>query len=150
MATESERRPIPELRGIGKEYWRGGRDGVLRLPQCRGCGELFWYPRPHCPNCGGADIIWVSASGEGWVYSYTVVRVSREPFFAKRVPYVVALIELKEGPRILSNIVNCAPERVFIGMPVQVTFESVGDVSVPVFVPAPGAMAEAPNTAPVD
>jgi hypothetical protein len=130
-------RPAPDVRGAGGPYWRAGRDGVLRLPRCTACGRLFWYPRVHCPHCGADAVEWVATSGRGRVHTFTIVRRSPEPFFAARVPYVVAMIELAEGPRVMANVVECDVADVHIGMPVTVLFEDLGDdVHVPLFRPA--------------
>jgi len=132
-------RPAPDSRGPGRAYWRSGADGVLRLPRCTACGRLFWYPRTHCPHCGSDAIDWVATGGRGRIYTFTVVRQSPEPFFAARVPYVVAMVELAEGPRVMANVVDCDVESVRIGMPVSVLFEDLGeDIYVPLFRPAVG------------
>ncbi|SRR5581483_9934558 len=133
-------RPAPDVRGPGRPYWRSGGDGVLRLPRCGACGRPFWYPRVHCPHCGSGALEWIAVSGRGRVYTFTVVRRSSDPFFAPRVPYVVAMVELAEGPRVMTNVVGCDPGSVRIGMPVTVTFERLADdVHVPLFRPDPEA-----------
>jgi len=132
-------RPAPDVRGPGRPYWRSGADGVLRLPRCTACQRLFWYPRTHCPHCGSDALEWLATAGRGHVYTFTIVRQSPEPFFAARVPYVVAMIELIEGPRVMANVVDCDAAAVHIGMPVSVLFDDLGDdVHVPLFRRATG------------
>jgi uncharacterized protein len=103
-------------------FWEATRRGVLLLPRCDRCAEPIWYPRFFCPVCGGTDTSWFEASGNGVVYTFTVVRKSRREGYATAVPYVVASVELDEGPRIFTNIVDCDPETVRIGQRVSVTF----------------------------
>ncbi|HEY2970802.1 MAG TPA: Zn-ribbon domain-containing OB-fold protein [Casimicrobiaceae bacterium] len=127
----------PELRGIAGEYWRGAARGELRLPRCRSCASLTWPPRSGCPVCGASEIEWVCASGHGVVHTFTVVRQAADPYFNARLPYVVAMVQLDEGPRLMSNITDCDVEAVHIGMPVAVAFVDAGDgLAVPVFTPS--------------
>lgn len=127
-------RPRPDTRGAGTEYWRAGTRGVLRLPKCSSCGLLHWYPRIRCPHCGSADLGWIDASGRGVVHTFTVVRQSNDKFFKSRVPYVLAMVDLDEGVRLMSNIVDCGVTDVRVGSPVTAVFETLADdVSVPLF-----------------
>jgi len=129
-------RPTPETRNAGSAFWRAAAERKLVLPACTQCDKPFWHPRPHCPFCGSRDIEWRTASGRGSVYTYTVVRQSSDPHFREHVPYVVAMIELDEGPRIMSNVIDCAPEQVRIGMRVSVRFELVdAHLGIPLFAP---------------
>ena len=115
-------------------FWEAARTGRFVLPRCRSCSEFFHYPRLFCPFCGASDPDWQEVSGKAQVYSYTIVPLRMRPVPDEwPVPYVVALVELDEGPVLMSNVVGCAPEDVHIGMPLQVTF---GDEDVPVFRPA--------------
>jgi uncharacterized OB-fold protein len=128
-------RPRPEPTEISKPYWDACARHELLLQWCRDCGKAQFYPRSVCVHCGSADLEWRRASGRATVYSFSVVR--RAPDASLPVPYVVALVDLAEGPRMMTNIVDCAPESVRIGLPVEVTFEDLGDgASVPLFKPA--------------
>lgn len=111
-------RPDPETR----EFWDATREGRLLLRRCRDCGTVIWYPRPICPACHRGDTEWFEASGRGTVYSYTVVHRAFGPW-REAVPYLVAYVELEEGPRILTNLVDVDPGRVAIGMPVALRFD---------------------------
>jgi hypothetical protein len=116
--------PIPELTDdpATRPFWDAVRQGRLLLEQCAACRSVIWYPRGFCPRCGGTATEWIEASGRGTVYSYTVARKSFGAF-ASATPYVIAYIELVEGPRVLSNVVGIAPDDVVIGLGVEVVFE---------------------------
>lgn len=107
----------PEPDPIDARYWQAAANGDLLIQQCPACGHHQHYPRALCLRCG-ATPGWRSASGRGVIYSYTVVRQMGLPPFNEKVPYVVALIDLEEGPRLVGNVVDCEPEQVRIGVPV--------------------------------
>ncbi|GAA4233676.1 hypothetical protein GCM10022254_36660 [Actinomadura meridiana] len=102
------------------------REEQLLLSRCESCATVIWYPRPFCPRCGGRDVMRFPASGEATVYTYTVVRKARGEY-RDRTPYVVAYVELAEGPRVLTNIIDCDPAEVHIGQPVTLTFDTPSD-----------------------
>lgn len=130
-------RPLPVPDQDTQPYWEAARRHELLIQRCLACGEHYFYPRPHCPHCLSNRTEWVRASGRGTVYAFTVVHRPPSPAFADRVPYVVALIDLAEGPRLMSNVVGCAPDAVHCGMAVEVAFEDVTpDIALPVFRPA--------------
>jgi uncharacterized OB-fold protein len=128
---------VPEL----APYWAAAAAGRLVLPQCLSCGFVIWYPRAFCPACGTADVEWIDSPGLGTVYSCTVTR--HGPGRYRGVgPYVLAYVELDEGPRVLTNIVGGAPERVQIGQRVlavfdQAVLEGRGPVTMLRFRPVP-------------
>ncbi len=129
-------KPIPEVSENAREYWNGCKAHRLLLPKCRACGTVFFFPNKFCPDCLSEDIEWIEAEGKGTVHTFSIVYRPPGPAFAPDVPYVVAIIELAEGPRMMSNIVDVEPEDVRIGMPVEVTFEDItGDISLPKFHP---------------
>lgn len=137
IATDFPSHLLPDIRGVGREYWRAARDGKLLLPHCLACKRMFWYPRERCPRCGSESVDWIEASGKGTVHTFTVVRQSGDAYFKTRVPYAVAMVRLAEGPFIMSGIVNCDVERVRIGMPVEVVFlEASEAIGIPYFRPA--------------
>jgi uncharacterized OB-fold protein len=104
-------------------YWEGCHNHELRIQKCQACGHHQFYPRLYCTDCMSDQVEWVTASGRGTVLSFTIVYRPVTKAFAEDVPYVVALVTLDEGPQMMSNIVECDPEQVSIGMPVTVTFE---------------------------
>jgi hypothetical protein len=134
--------PVPALADdpVARPFWDAVEQGRLLLERCSRCRAVIWYPRGFCPRCGSTATDWIEASGHGTVYSYTVVRKSFGAF-APLTPYVVAYIELAEGPRILSNVVGVAPDEVVIGLPVELAVEQPeGSPAVYRFRPAFGAV----------
>jgi uncharacterized OB-fold protein len=121
-------------------YWDALAESRLLIRRCRTCDAWHFYPRPFCPKCWSADVDWVEAAGTGVVYTCSVVRVNDLPPFPEKVPYVAAIVELDEGPRMMTNIVGCPPESVEIGMRVRVEFVPLDDeITIPVFRPVPDA-----------
>jgi len=128
-------RPIPRRTPTSAPYLDAAREGRLHLQKCPRDG-FFYYPRTRCPECLGDDWTWADTSGRGRVYSYTVDRVGLDPAQRERLPLVVAIVELDEGPRLTTNIVGCTPEDVKVGLPVEVTFEDLGPETLVLFQPA--------------
>lgn len=127
-------RPIPVSTPVSEPFWEGCRRSELLLQRCNACRTPQFYPRTLCAACGKGDLTWVRAKGEGEVLSYTVVRRAIIPAFKERIPYVVAIIKLAEGPQLMSHVVDCEPEAVRVGAPVVVAFEDLdGEASLPVF-----------------
>jgi len=131
----------PAIDWESRAYWEGAGRGELVLQRCRDCGVVQHRPRGLCATCLSDDIEHFVASGRGSIYTYSVVRQNQMPAFAKAVPYVVSYVQLEEGPQLLTNIVDCDPDDVSIGMAVRVDFVPTpsknGDVlGVPRFVPA--------------
>ena len=127
-------RPIPRRTPTSAPYFDAARAGRLSLQKCPRDG-FFFYPRSRCPKCLQADWSWEDVSGRGTVYSFTVDRVGLDPAQRDRLPLVVGLVELEEGPRLTTNIVDCSPEEVSIGMSVAVTFEDLGQETLIHFKP---------------
>jgi uncharacterized OB-fold protein len=132
-------RPLPTPSPLTRPFWEGTALGEFRIQTCGRCGAAIFYPRPSCTACGSPELSWRAASGRGTVYTYTVARRPTHPAFADRVPYVIAIVELEEGPRVTTEIVGCDPDAVRIGLPVRVDFEPpVDGIALPVFRPAAG------------
>jgi uncharacterized OB-fold protein len=108
-------------------YWEATRTRQLVLPWCATCERPFWYPRAACPGCLGTDIEWRGASGRGTVYALSIQHNAALPEFKDQVPYAVALVELDEGVRFMTNIVNTDPFGVAIGQRVRLTWEPIED-----------------------
>ncbi len=124
--------PIPTEETL--PFWEGCRRGDLLLQRCAGCGHLQFPPQSFCTACLGENLEWIKASGRGSVLSYTVIHWSPNPAYAADAPYVLALILLEEGPRMLTNIVDCPPGEVRVGMAVKVTFEDYSpEIALPKF-----------------
>jgi uncharacterized OB-fold protein len=136
MMSEPVPKPVPRPAPESVPYWQAARAHRLELPCCNACGKFWFPPSQSCPHCLAADFAWTRVSGVGKVFSFVTFHRVYHPAFAQDVPYVVALVELAEGPRLLSNIVGVSPEAVSCDMPVKVVFDDVAEgVSVPKFTP---------------
>jgi len=118
--------PAPVVNADSAPYWEGARNDTLLLQQCSDCGTLRFFPRYLCTECGSDNTDWVEAAGRGTIHSFTVVHRAAFPEFQERTPYVVALIDLEEGPRMMTNIVGSDALEVAIGDAVTVEFEDRG------------------------
>lgn len=134
--TKTPGKPAPRVDEDSKGYWEACARHELYVQRCRECGTVRHYARALCPACLAGDPEWVLSSGRGSVYTYTVTYQNLAPGFRESVPYILAYVELEEGVRLLTNIVDCAPDAVRIGMPVTVVFEDVSpELSLPRFRP---------------
>lgn len=129
MTETSKPDPFPTTTSL--PFWHAARAGRLDLQFCTNCDRVVHYPRAICPHCLGDLPEWRTVSGRGLIYSYTVVRRAPSPAFAD-VPYVVALVDLEEGVRMMGQVIS-APEDVRIGAPVEVAFELRDEFAVPEF-----------------
>lgn len=128
-------RPRPAQSADTSFFWEGARRGELRIQRCASCEKLRHPPGPGCPACGSLDWDTVRSSGRGVVHSYAVHHHPAIPGF--EYPLAIGLVDLEEGTRLVSNIVGIDPDRIHIGMAVEVEFESFGDdLTLPVFRPA--------------
>jgi hypothetical protein len=128
-------RPTPAQSRDTAFFWEAAARGELLIQRCASCGELRHPPRPMCPSCNSLEWDTVTSSGKGTVHSYVIPRHPQMPGFEE--PYVVVLVDLQEGTRIVSNLVGVDPGDVTNGMPVEVTFETFeGDLTLPLFRPA--------------
>lgn len=127
--------PVPTPETL--RFWTGCEAGELWIQRCEQCGQHFFYPRPHCPACASTAVEWVRVSGAARLESYVLSHLPA-PGYEAEVPYAIAIVQLREGPRMLTNIVGIAatPEALELDMPLQVRFESRGEFAVPVFAPA--------------
>ena len=121
-------------------FWEATARGQFLIQRCGGCQAAIFYPRPACPRCGRADPAWEAATGTGTVHTFSVARRPTHPKFTGDEPYVVAIVELVEGPHVTTNIVGCDPDDVRVGMAVELVFDEVGadGFALPFFRP-PGA-----------
>jgi hypothetical protein len=134
----SSERPLPSLDSeVDRVFWEAAAEERLLIQECSSCGEPQFFPRSWCHYCGSGDVEWIESEGRGHVHAHTVIRRATElPAFADEIPYVVAYVELDEGVRMCTNVVDCDPEGIEHGMPVEVTFEPVDEsVALPVFRP---------------
>lgn len=130
-------KPVPEPTPETRPFWDGCAAGELRIQRCLDCDQAYFYPRPVCPGCGSGRVEWFTASGAATLYSY-VINHRPAPGFEDEVPYAIAVVELAEGPRMMTSLAGIAntPGDLVLDMPLRVTFEQRGEVSLPVFIPA--------------
>ena len=134
--TPSIPRPVPQPES--DYYWEKCRSHELWLRHCRACGNVYFYPRDICPDCFSRDTDWVQSSGRGILHAFSIVHRGPTPAFRDSVPYVAALVELEEGARIPTNLVEVEPDpaAIICGMAVEVVFEDLDDtISLPKFRP---------------
>lgn len=129
-------KPVPIIDPWTKEFWQGAKKGQLLVQHCNDCNTNIFFPKKFCPKCWSANLSWINGSGKGVVYTFSVIRDGVEPKFMGDLPYVLAMVDLEEGIRMTTRIVNCDPEVVEIGMPVTVTFQEISpEFSLPMFQP---------------
>ena len=131
-------RPLPNTKELDtQEFWAATKNKEFKYQQCDNCDKVVFYPRRHCTGCTDGKLAWKIASGKASVYTYSVVRQSYHPFFRNMVPYVVAWIDLEEGPRILSNVIGVDDplNDVSIGQEVKLEWEEHENLFIPLFRP---------------
>jgi uncharacterized OB-fold protein len=136
MTNEAASRPLPVPQPEWDFYWEKAKQHELWLMRCKDCGPYF-YPRPICPQCLSRDTEWFQSSGKGTVYAFAIVHRAPMPGFT--APYVVAYVELEGGAHMPTNLIDVEPdpEKIKIGMPVEVVFEDASEtISLPLFRPA--------------
>jgi uncharacterized protein len=127
--------PTPE--GDTIEFWEAAKEKRLLIKHCFDCDTYSYYPRPFCPRCWSEQVEWHEASGRGTLYTWSVIYSNDMVPFRDRVPYVAAIVDLAEGPRMMTNVVDCPFDDLRVGMPLQVTFQAISDeFTIPVFVRA--------------
>ncbi|MBM4269779.1 MAG: Zn-ribbon domain-containing OB-fold protein [Deltaproteobacteria bacterium] len=140
MAERRSGKPLPRVDEESKGYWEACRRHELRIQKCLSCGTLRHQPRAVCTNCLSSDVEWLLCSGRGEVYTFTVTYQNQTPGFRESLPYVLAYVTLEEGVQMLTNVVDCPPDQVRIGLPVEVAFEDVTDeIAIPRFRPRGGS-----------
>jgi uncharacterized protein len=129
-------RALPAPDNASRHYWQSAAEGRLVLQRCTSCGVHQFYPRALCVACAG-ETEWVDASGRGALHTYTIIRQNRSPAFAALSPYAVGIVELDEGVRMMSNIVECDVEELEVGMALEVLLlKAADDVGLPFWRPA--------------
>jgi uncharacterized OB-fold protein len=129
-------KPVPFAQPVSRPFWEGTQAGELRLQHCGSCGKHVFYPRPRCPSCGGDALTWQRVSGRARLHSYVINHMPM-PGFAGDLPYVIAIVELEEGPRMMSNLIGVPadPAHLTLDMPLEVVFEARGEMMLPQFRP---------------
>ncbi len=137
--TQTYNKPVPVPQGESDYYWEKAKQHELWLRQCNACGEAYFYPRDISPCCFSRDTSWVQASGNATLHTYGIVERPPHRGFAEDTPFVTAIVELEEGPRMPTNIVmdEPTPEKLQIGMALKVVFEDISEtIALPKFEPA--------------
>jgi uncharacterized OB-fold protein len=130
---EQPERPLPLFpEPDTAPFWAATAEHRLTYQVCRACGQVVFHPRRHCTCCTSGDLEWRDSAGAGTVYTFTVIRQHGHPFFRARIPYLVGLIDLDEGFRMLAEIA-ADPETLQVNQRVTVTWEDHADLSVPIF-----------------
>ena len=120
-----------------KPFWAKLREHKLTAQRCNACGKFFSFPpQGSCPNCLSTDYTWTQLSGKGKVYSFVNYHRAWHPSYEGKTPYNVSLVDLDEGPRLISNVIDCPVDQVTIGMPVEVVYEDNEEYTLPKFRPA--------------
>ena len=132
------RKPLPILDSDGRKFWEGCQRHELLLQRCEQGFSYRYPPRPICPHCLFMNAKWEEASGKGEVYTFAVARIPLSPEWEPDIPYTIGVIQLDEGVRMVSNIIDCMLEDIVIGMKVEVVFDDVTDkITLPKFKPVP-------------
>lgn len=134
--TDSAAFPTPEDNPLTAPFWSALDQGRLTFQRCQACGNAWLPARSECPGCLAGEPLWVDASGDATLISWVVYHTALHPAFADRLPYTVAVVELVEGPRMLSNIISSDPEGLRIDQPLTLRIEQEVGVCVPRFAPA--------------
>lgn len=138
--AEAPRKPVPVPTPETAPFWDGLRAHHLRIQRCNDCGRAYFYPRPFCPICFSANVEWFTASGRATLHTYEIIHRA-PPAFTSDAPYVLAVVELEEGPRMMTNLVDVEPEPACLplDMPLQIVYDDTTDgVTLPKFRPTGG------------
>jgi enoyl-CoA hydratase/carnithine racemase/uncharacterized OB-fold protein len=134
-------KPIPVIQPWTQEFWKATKQGKLLVQHCNDCNSNIFFPKQVCPECWSKDLTWIKSTGKAKVYTFSVMLDQVEPKFMGDLPYVIAMVDLEEGIRMTTRIVNCKPETVTIGMNVEVVFQEVSpECSLPMFQPAEASL----------
>lgn len=129
-------KPLPMVNEDSRKYWEGCKEHKLLIQKCKDCGKYIFYPRSICTACMSMNLEWFESSGKGKIYSYTTIWRAPNEAFIEDVPYTIVLVDLEENVRLMSWVIDCKPEDVYVGMEVEVVFDDVtDDVSLPKFRP---------------
>ena len=130
------KKPVPETQPWSEKFWEGTKEGKLLIQNCKDCKSVIFYPRKFCPECWSGNLDWKEASGKAKVMTFSTAYAAVEPKFMDELPYTVAYVDLEEGVRMMTRIVECKPEDVQFGMNVEVVFHEREGFFLPYFKPA--------------
>lgn len=132
-------KPLPTPDPVTKPFWDSLKAHAIQLQRCSGCGRFVYYPRALCPGCLSDDLVWTPVSGRGVLHAFTIPHRHPNRAFSADGPYVVALVDLEEGVRVMSNLIGVdpTPEAVTVGMPVEIVYDDVTEeITLPKFRPS--------------
>ncbi|MEU8589136.1 OB-fold domain-containing protein [Streptomyces sp. NPDC048664] len=133
--TGGPRHDLPAVDAFTRPYWDAAARGTLLIRRCAACGRAHHFPREFCPFCWSEDVTWERASGRATLYTWSVVHRNDLPPFTGRTPYVAAVVDLAEGPRMMTEVVECEEAGLRVGMALRACFRRAGEGAVPVFRP---------------
>jgi uncharacterized protein len=137
MSSPRPRTDLPTIEEDTRPFWDAAREHRFLIRTCNACGQIHHYPRPFCPSCWSDDLSWTEASGAATLYTWSTVYMNDLPPFNDRLPYIAAVVELAEGPKVMTNIVDCDDKDLRIGMALHVQYRVLDDTIVaPYFAPA--------------
>jgi hypothetical protein len=127
---------LPTIEGESRPFWDAAGEGRFLIKRCGACGRAHHYPRPFCPTCWSEDVRWEDASGRATLYTWSTIFINDLAPFNERLPYIAAAVDLAEGPRVMTNLVDCDPADLEVGMALVVTYRRLDDeVTAPFFTP---------------
>ena len=126
-------RPLPQFSALSRPYWEGCRRHELVIQRCSSCSSFMFYPRATCPTCGSKHLVWRTVSGDATLFAFTIARRATHRLLSDRVPYVIAVVELDEGPRLTSTVVDAPFDNLATGLRLKVDFEDFGELALPIF-----------------
>lgn len=139
MTAPARRFDLPTVEPETQPFWDAARDGSLLIRRCGSCGRPHAYPRPFCPYCWSEDVPWEQASGRATLYTWSTVYLNDLPPFHERLPYVAAVVDLEEGPRFMTGLVDVDPADLTVGLALEVAFRPLDDnLTAPFFRPVTG------------
>jgi uncharacterized protein len=128
-------KPVPETQPWSEKFWEGAKEGKLLIQVCKDCKSKIFYPRKFCPECWSGNLGWIEASGKAKIFTFSTAYDMVEPKFTDELPYTIAYVDLDEGIRMMTRIVDRKPEDISIDMEVEVVFHPRGDFMLPFFRP---------------
>ncbi len=129
-------KPVPVTQPWSEKFWEGTKEGKLLIQCCNDCKSKIFYPRKFCPECWSANLGWMEASGKAKIHTFSTAYANVEPKFMDELPYTIAYVDLDEGIRMMTRIVECKPEDIKFDMEVEVVFHERGGFFLPYFRPA--------------
>ena len=128
-------KPVPVTQPWSEKFWEGTKQGKLLIQVCNDCKSKIFYPRKFCPECWSGNLGWIEASGKAKIYTFSTAYANVEPKFMDELPYTIAYVDLEEGVRMMTRIVESKPEDIQFDMDVEVVFQERGDYFLPCFRP---------------